>query len=185
MSNSSEVPPTSAPEGTILVTSAPLGVSFAVPETYTVLDPTELDDDFYQGAAFEELALRAGLAPEEFQLFLEEAVDLYVFAPAASEGYVDNVTMQGVDGTALPSEDQFSQTLGGLGATALEVRAGESRRLPFVQGSYEILVGDTTVYGVNTQVLIDERPVELTVTASRRDIADELGALVLDTVRPA
>jgi len=167
----------------VLVESSTLGIAFAVPETYTELDPTELGDDFYAAPAFEELALRAGLSTEEFELFLTETVDLYVFAPATSEGYVDNITAQGLEGTALPSEDQLGQTLQGLGATDLQVETTSAGDVAYVRGVYTLMIGNQAVYGVDTQLLLDGRLVELTVTASSRDIADELGTVVLGTVR--
>lgn len=174
---------TTIPAGTVLVESSTLGIAFAVPETYTELDPTELGDDFYAAPAFEELALRAGLSTEEFELFLTETVDLYVFAPATSEGYVDNITAQGLEGTALPSEDQLGQTLQGLGATDLQVETTSAGDVDYVRGVYTLMIGNQAVYGVDTQLLLDGRLVELTVTASSRDIADELGTVVLGTVR--
>ena len=174
---------TTIPAGTVLVESSTLGIAFAVPETYTELDPTELGDDFYAAPAFEELALRAGLSTEEFELFLTETVDLYVFAPATSEGYVDNITAQGLEGTALPSEDQLGQTLQGLGATDLQVETTSAGDVDYVRGVYTLTIGNQAVYGVDTQLLLDGRLVELTVTASSRDIADELGTIVLGTVR--
>ncbi|MDQ3312764.1 MAG: hypothetical protein M3517_11730 [Actinomycetota bacterium] len=174
---------TTIPAGTVLVESSTLGIAFAVPETYTELDPTELGDDFYTAPAFEELALRAGLSNEEFELFLTETVDLYVFAPATSEGYVDNITAQGLEGTALPSEDQLSQTLQALGATDLQVETTSAGDVDYVRGVYTLMIGTQAVYGVDTQLLLDGRLVELTVTASSRDIADELGTVVLGTVR--
>ena len=174
---------TTIPAGTVLVESSTLGIAFAVPETYTELDPTELGDDFYAAPAFEELALRAGLSTEEFELFLTETVDLYVFAPATSEGYVDNITAQGLEGTALPSEDQLGQTLQGLGATDLEVETTSAGDVDYVRGVYTLTIGSQAVYGVDTQLLLDGRLVELTVTASSRDIADELGTVVLGTAR--
>ena len=174
---------TTIPAGTVLVESSTLGIAFAVPETYTELDPTELGDDFYAAPAFEELALRAGLSTEEFELFLTETVDLYVFAPATSEGYVDNITAQGLEGTALPSEDQLGQTLQGLGATDLQVETTSAGDVAYVRGVYTLMIGNQAVYGVDTQLLLDGRLVELTVTASSRDIADELGTVVLGTVR--
>ncbi|MBA3399709.1 MAG: hypothetical protein H0U01_07070 [Acidimicrobiia bacterium] len=174
---------TTIPAGTVLVESSTLGIAFAVPETYTELDPTELGDDFYTAPAFEELALRAGLSAEEFELFLNETVDLYVFAPATSEGYVDNITAQGLEGTALPSEDQLSQTLQGLGATDLQVETTSAGDVDYVRGVYTLMIGNQAVFGVDTQLLLDGSLVELTVTASSRDIADELGTVVLGTVR--
>jgi len=174
---------TTIPAGTVLVESSTLGIAFAVPETYTELDPTELGDDFYTAPAFEELALRAGLSTEEFELFLTKTVDLYVFAPATSEGYVDNITAQGLEGTALPSEDQLGQTLQGLGATDLQVETTSAGDVDYVRGVYTLMIGNQAVYGVDTQLLLDGRLVELTVTASSRDIADELGTVVLGTVR--
>ncbi len=174
---------TTIPAGTVLVESSTLGIAFAVPETYTELDPTELGDDFYTAPAFEELALRAGLSTAEFELFLTETVDLYVFAPATSEGYVDNITAQGLEGTALPSEDQLGQTLQGLGATDLQVETTSAGDVDYVRGVYTLMIGNQAVYGVDTQLLLDGRLVELTVTASSRDIADELGTVVLGTVR--
>ncbi|MDQ3176678.1 MAG: hypothetical protein M3Q72_03915 [Actinomycetota bacterium] len=174
---------TTIPAGTVLVESSTLGIAFAVPETYTELDPTELGDDFYTAPAFEELALRAGLSSEEFELFLNETVDLYVFAPATSEGYVDNITAQGLEGTALPSEDQLSQTLQGLGATDLQVETTSAGDVDYVRGVYTLMIGNQAVYGVDTQLLLDGSLVELTVTASSPDIADELGTVVLGTVR--
>lgn len=176
-------PAATIPAGTVLVESSTLGIAFAVPETYTELDPTELGDDFYAAPAFEELALRAGLSTEEFELFLTETVDLYVFAPATSEGYVDNITAQGLEGTALPSEDQLGQTLQGLGATDLQVETTSAGDVDYVRGVYTLTIGNQAVYGVDTQLLLDGRLVELTVTASSRDIADELGTVVLGTVR--
>lgn len=170
------------PDGTTEVESSSLGITFAVPETYTVLDPAELGDDFYQGAAIEELAARAGLTIEEFERFLKEVVELYVFAPAAAEGFVDNVTVASVPSPDLPTAEQLQQTFEGLGAQNLTVDPGSQRGLDYLQSVYELPIGQQVVYGVDLHILIDGTPVEITATAGTRQTADDLGALVLDTV---
>ena len=170
------------PDGTTEVESSSLGITFAVPETYTVLDPAELGDDFYQGAAIEELAARAGLTIEEFERFLKEVVELYVFAPAAAEGFVDNVTVASVPSPDLPTAEQLQQTFEGLGAQNLTVDPGSQRGLDYLQSVYELPIGQQVVYGADLHILIDGTPVEITATAGTRQTADDLGALVLDTV---
>ena len=170
------------PDGTTEVESSSLGITFAVPETYTVLDPAELGDDFYQGAAIEELAARAGLTIEEFERFLKEVVELYVFAPAAAEGFVDNVTVASVPSPDLPTAEQLQQTFEGLGAQNLTVDPGSQRGLDYLQSVYELPIGHQVVYGADLHILIDGTPVEITATAGTRQTADDLGALVLDTV---
>ncbi len=169
-------------DGTTEVESSSLGVRFAVPETYTVLDPTALGDDFYRGAAFEELAARAGLTIEEFERFLKEAVELYVFAPATAEGFVDNITVAAVPTPELPPSEQLEQTLVALGAQELTIEDGSRRGLEYLQSIYELPVGDQVVYGVDLQILVGDTPVEITATSGTRETAEDLGALVLDTV---
>lgn len=174
----------SIPQGTMAVESSALAVTFAVPETYTVLDPSALGDDFYRGAAFEELATRAGLTIGEFERLLKEAVELYVFAPAAAEGFVDNVTVTAVPSPQLPTAEQLEQTFVGLGAQNLTIDSGSRRGLDYVQTVYELPVAQEVVYGVDLHVLIGDTPVEITATAATRQTADDLGELVLATVAP-
>lgn len=175
----------SVPAGTTRVESLSLGVTFAVPETYTVLDAAELGDDFYEGAAFEELAQRTGQSIEEFERFLKEVVELYIFAPAAAEGFVDNVTVASVPTPGLPTSEQLEQTFEGFGAQKLTIDAGSERGLDYLQSVYEVPVGQLVVFGVDLHILVGGTPVEITASAGTRETADELGALILETVAPA
>lgn len=166
----------------MVVEAATAGVSFAAPETYTVLDPTELGDDFYNGAAFAELAERTGFTADEFERLLREALVLYVFAPATAEGFVDNITVATVAAETLPSPEQLEQTLAAVGAEGFETTVDSARGVDYVRSAYSVPIGDGTVYGVNLQVLAGGGPVEITATASTAAIAGELGTLILDTV---
>ena len=160
-------------------------MSFAVPETYTVLDPAQLGDDFYEGPAFEELAARGGLTPEQFERFLREAIELYVFAPAASKGFVDNVTVAELPGSELPTRDQLEQTLVGLGAQDLVIEHQSADGTEYFQSEYSLKVGEQTVFGVDVQIAVDGATAEITATSAIRETADRLAALVIDTVAAA
>lgn len=171
-----------APRGTIIVRVDELGLSFAVPETYTPLDAAELDESFYAGPAFTELAGRAGLTPDEFRSFLEDSIDLYVFAPASAEGYVDNLTVTGLPGTELPPREAVERTLTDLGAQELAVEQERVGELDVLSSTYALQVNSQPVFGVDLQLVVGDQPVEITITSGAQETATDLGSLVLDTV---
>jgi hypothetical protein len=169
-------------EGTQDVTLAGVGISFAAPETYTPLVPTELPADFYESAGFIELAERVHIEPETLAESLRERLAAFLFAPAAAEGYVDNISVSTSPGGSLPDEAAAVEIVEALGATDVAVGPLEVDGADAVVLAYARPGSDGDLYARDVMVEARGAVVTVSVVTAARDEADVVSNVVTSTL---
>ena len=170
------------PEGAQTVAVSEAGVTFAAPELYTPLVPTELGIDFYESDSFVELAERLQLDADVFGQSLREHLAVFLFAPAQPDGYIDNMSVSTLPGEALPDEGSVARDLDPLEPTDLEIEMVELEGTPAVQASYTRAGADGPLFARDLMFEANGSLVTIGVLAATHADADATAQLATTTV---
>ena len=178
-------PPTTDPRlrGTQDVELSDLGISFAAPDTYTPLAPTELDAAFYNSAGFKDLAARVQIDEAVFAQSLRETLAIFLFAPAEATGYVDNIAVSTAPGMSLPDEQEVRDVVAPLDATDVQVSRVEVGGVDAVVGSYTRLGTNGDLFARDVMVEAKGNLVTIGVVAGDEQSADVVSNVVVSTLR--
>jgi len=130
-----------------------------------------------QTEAFEEMAGRAGMEVEEFADQLLANTDMFVAAPHAEEGFLDNLNLISADDTELPS---LGATEAQLRAVGGDVTGSEKVRTDAGRGllvDYVLDVQGLKIHGTSVAVAVDDDV--LTFTTSSKDVKTAHGVTVM------
>jgi hypothetical protein len=178
-------PPTTDPRlsGTQDVELSDLGISFAAPDTYTPLAPTELDAAFYDSASFRDLAARVQIDDEVFAQSLRETLAIFLFAPAEATGYVDNIAVSTAPDMSLPDEQEVRDVVAPLDATDVQVSQVEVDGVDAVVGSYTRPGTNGDLFARDVMVEAKGNLVTIGVVAGDEQTADVVSNVVVSTLR--
>lgn len=145
------------------------GVQMNVPEDWIVLD----DASDFDEAAVAEAADALGIPPEQLEAQFEQ-IEALALAPEEDAGFTDNVNITIVPGeTELIDEDRLRTDYESIGA---EVTTVEDRDTPLGEGvtAEYVLDAGTTVHGALLFVVVDDRLVNVTVSAGQEGAAGRI-----------
>lgn len=156
------------------------GVSFDVPAGYRTVGADDLTGE---GADSEygDMADSLGISVDQFRQALG-SIDLFLASDEGSgDGFVDNINV--IDQPVEVPEDtavkaQFKQ----IGADVQEIRHPSSDLGEISDVEYTLEAGDTTVQGRGILVAVGDGLVNITVSASDRDVADDLGDRIVESL---
>ncbi len=177
---------TASGNGPETLTVPDVDLEFEVPEGWAGFEDAEgALEAGTRTEAFEEMAGRAGMEVEEFADQLPANTDLFVAAPHAEEGFLDNLNLISADDTEVPS---LGATEAQLRAVGGDVTGSEKVRTNAGRGllvDYILDVQDLKIYGTSVAVAVDGDV--LTFTTSSKDVktAHGVAVMVVESLTPS
>jgi hypothetical protein len=149
------------------------GVSFELPDDWEAISNETAAQAGEDSGAFEELAGRMGIAPEQMTEMLK-SLDVFVGAPEAENGVLSNVNALHFAVDTLPSKDLFETQYKSLGATGIEIAGVSTTVGDGYRMSYTLEVKGQTMSGVALALDHGSVILDITVTATDAETSDEL-----------
>lgn len=172
----------SLPAGHAWQTVEDVSVSFAVPETWTAMNPKKLLEGG-DSSAFDEMAGRMGITSRQMMQAVGNA-DLLMLAPP-KRGYADNVSGLVVPLEGLPTQAQLEAELGKVSDVPVVVTPGTSPAGPIVTADYTIEVSGRPVMGRSIFVETPDGVLNLSVSALEAVTTAEVSDTIVATMHPA
>ena len=148
-------------------------VSFELPSDWEEFDRDKMRDALSDSSAMDDLFDRMGVSIEQFQQMMASNVVLFVTAPYAEGGFLDNVNVVVADGR-LPSMGAFELQYRGLGATDVHSVKAITDVGDGYATTYTLEVNGTEVNGQAVALGVDDQAVVITVSSRAAGEADEL-----------
>jgi len=157
------------------------GVSFEAPEDWDALDSSVVADAGASNGAWDEIADRMGIEPQQMKNLLEQT-DVFIAAPHAEGGVLSNINALHFDGESLPSEATFKMQFRSLGATdidsmPLSTDVGDGYRVEYSLNLKGQDMNGTALVLKRGTVILD-----ITVTSSSPDTTEELADQIVNSL---
>jgi hypothetical protein len=170
------------PVGAVWATATGTGVRFAVPEEWSVIDPSALLEQG-DADALASAAESLGISPDQMKGVADQ-VDLLVMGPPEKD-FAPNVNVVPNPVAEMPGDAALKADLGTIGAKVSDIRPATTPLGDAKVVSYRLPMGATTVRG---RAIVAETPDGFTtITVSHVDDkdADAIAAQVLETLGTA
>ncbi|GAA4116075.1 hypothetical protein GCM10022415_12890 [Knoellia locipacati] len=170
------------PAGHAWQTVDEVSVTFAVPETWTAMNPKKLLEGG-DTSAFDEMASKMGVTSRQMMQAVGNA-DLLMLAPPRS-GYADNISGLVVPLEGLPTDAQLMAELGKVSEAPVVVTPGESPAGPTISADYSLQVSGRTVTGRSLFVETQDGVLNLSVSALDPATTKAVAETIASTMHPA
>ena len=148
------------------------GVTFDLPAKWEEFDRERMNEALSNSSTMDDLTDRMGLTSDQFRQLMASNIVLYVTAPHASGGFLDNVNVLVFDG-ALPSKRALELQYRALGATHVRSEDVETDAGDGYGTTYDLEVGRSVVHGEALSLDAGRKTVVITVsTDDTGDTAD-------------
>lgn len=165
-------------EGTATATKA--GVSFDVPDGWTVVDPAKIADGSQEAPqALEDSAKRQGTTAKQLVAQVAQSVDVMVIGDTEG-GFGNNVNV--VASPAMPTKSDMTSQLQQIGAEVGEVEETDTELGSALDSSYTMGQGSQQFHARMLAVPTDSGAAMITVSAGSEGTADEVATSIIDSV---
>lgn len=162
------------PAGTQWVEVESEGIRFAVPESWSIVDP---DGAEIRGRKFEEIAGALGVSSAQARAMLEQ-VEIYVFSTSPGE----NINVIDSPLSEVPTPAAIRASFKSLSATVRKISPVDTDAGDGQVAYYELRTPDATLYGGSVFVGLDDAVANITVTARSEAKARRLTRQLLPTI---
>lgn len=159
-------------------------LAFDLPADWKKFDQGKMREALSNSSVMDDLNSRVGVSREQFQQLLSSNIVVFLTAPQAVDGFLDNVNV-GVFDQPLPGAGVFELQYRALGATHVRSKHVSTKVGDGFSTAYILEAGGQRVQGQAIALEVDGRTVVITVSSSDGRETDDLVSGIRDSLAPA
>jgi len=159
-------------------------LSFDLPSDWEEFDRDRMQEALSDSTTMDDLTDRMGMSDEQFQQMLASNVVLFVTAPHAVAGFLDNVNVVVADGR-LPRLGSFELQFRHLGATDIRSAEVSTDVGDGYSTTYTLALNGIEVHGQAIAFAVEDRVVMITVSSHDAGEADSVADEIRHSLAPA